>query len=110
MINIKNVLGDVKALLQTVDVSKAIVFGSFVTGNVHDESDMDLVVVLNQDGMSSSYKQLLENRIKINRLLRNVREKIPVDLLVYTKDEWDLLLSSGSGFINDINQNGLQLL
>lgn len=110
IIDIKNVLNEVKTLLQVVNANKAIVFGSFATGTIHAESDIDLVVILNQEGISPNYNNLLRNRMKINSLLRNVREKIPVDLLVYTKDEWELLLASGSSFINDINNNGLRLI
>lgn len=39
-----------------------------------------------------------------------MRKKIPFDLLVYTKDEWNRLIDIDSYFIRNINQNGMRLI
>ncbi|CAN2039513.1 Nucleotidyltransferase domain-containing protein [Candidatus Magnetomoraceae bacterium gMMP-15] len=89
---------------------KIIVFGSYAYGTPNDESDIDLLVVLNQKGMSSSYKMILQNKKKISKNLRGLRKKIPVDLLVYTKDEWKQLKKFESSFIETIEKTGVHLI
>jgi predicted nucleotidyltransferase len=75
---------------------KAILFGSLVHGTSHEDSDIDLVVILDKEGKSGSYKALINNRMEISRKLRKLKKKYPIDVLVYTKDEWEELRASGA--------------
>ncbi len=82
-------------------VSKVILFGSAANGTGDENSDIDLLVVLDEPGISKSYEEKLERQLKISKHLINFQKKIPIDLIVYTKDEWEILLSSGSSFLNN---------
>ncbi|MFQ6079265.1 MAG: nucleotidyltransferase domain-containing protein [Thermodesulfobacteriota bacterium] len=89
---------------------KAILFGSLAHGTPHEDSDIDLVVILDKEGKSGSYKALINNRMEISRKLRKLKKKYPIDVLVYTKDEWEELRASGSSFIEKIENEGITIL
>lgn len=89
---------------------KVILFGSYAQGTPHDDSDIDLVVILDKEGKSDSYRTLINNRIEISRRLRELKKKYPIDILVYTKDEWDELKASESSFIQKIEKDGVAIL
>jgi uncharacterized protein len=89
---------------------KVILFGSYAYGEPGDDSDLDLVVILDKRGSSPDYNMFLRNKLEIARKLRRLRRKYPVDLLVYTRDEWDHLRRSGSSFIRKIEREGIALL
>lgn len=90
---------------------KAILFGSLAQGRTsREDSDIDLVVILDKEGKSRSYKALINNRMEISRKLRKLKKKYPIDVLVYTKDEWEELRASGSSFIEKIENEGITIL
>ena len=89
---------------------KVILFGSYARGVPSGESDIDLVVILDKEGKSESYRSLVKNRVEVSRRLRRLREMHPVDILVYTKDEWEALKASRSYFVQRIETEGLEIL
>jgi predicted nucleotidyltransferase len=89
---------------------KVILFGSYARGMPHDESDIDLVVILDREGKSDSYRSLIKNRMEISRRLRDLKKRYPMDILVYTKDEWEELRASESSFIRKIEKHGIAIL
>jgi predicted nucleotidyltransferase len=89
---------------------KVILFGSYARGIPHDDSDIDLVVILDRKGKSASYRALIKNRMEISRRLRNLKKKYPMDVLVYTKDEWEELRASETSFIRKIEKDGIAIL
>lgn len=89
---------------------KVILFGSHARGTPHKDSDIDLVVILDKEGKSDSYKTMINNRMEISRKLRALKQKYPIDILVYTKDEWEELKTSKSSFIEKIEKEGVAIL
>jgi predicted nucleotidyltransferase len=89
---------------------RVILFGSYARGAPHGESDIDLVVVLDKEGKSGNYRTLVKNRVEISRRLRQLKRKHPVDILVYTKDEWEALRTSKTSFVQRIEAEGLDIL
>lgn len=96
--------------LKSENIFRLILFGSQAYGNPDEESDVDLLVILDQEGVSKSYRNILTNKRKISEKLLNIRKKIPVDLLVYTKKEWELIKSSKSFFTREIEKKGINLI
>jgi len=87
-----------------------MLFGSFARGASREDSDIDLVVILNKKGKSDSYKAMISARMDIAKRLRMLRRKYAIDVLVYTKEEWEDLKASGSSFITKIEQEGVAVL
>jgi len=91
-------------------VKDIILFGSYAWGKPHKDSDIDLLVVLDEKGMSKSYTEKINKRMQVSKTIRELRKKMPFDLLVYTKDEWEKLVDVNSYFIRNINEHGLRLI
>jgi uncharacterized protein len=110
MIDFKKISAEIVSLLKNQKLYMVSVFGSHAYGKAHDESDLDLLVVLDKEGVSGNYKEVLGNKKAVSVHLRELRKKVPVDLLVYTRDEWTMLKNSGSSFIRRIEKEGVRLI
>lgn len=71
---------------------KIFLFGSYATGHANEDSDIDLLVI--KDTLEPKHKRSIE----IQRLL--IGSKIPVDILVYTNDEFENEKLNKFSFIN----------
>jgi len=89
---------------------RVILFGSYAYGIPHKDSDIDLLIILDKTGKSSDYSSLIKNRQEISDRLLNLKKKYPIDLIVYTKEEWDELKSYGTSFIREIEEKGISLI
>jgi len=110
MTQCNNIKKQIIKLLKDQDIYKIFMFGSYAVGKVHNDSDIDLLVILNKNGISKNYKTLLENKKTISKPLHELRKLVPIDLLVYTKDEWKILKDSKSSFIKRIETECVSLL
>jgi uncharacterized protein len=107
-VDIKNEI--VTKLCLNKDVHRIILFGSYARGNPVEESDVDIVVILSKKGFFRTYSEMLENRMRMSRPLLKLRETIPIDLLVYTADEWETMENSRSDFVRNVQKEGVDLL
>jgi predicted nucleotidyltransferase len=110
MIHKKELLEEIKSVVGQLRPLRAIVFGSFAYGIPHKDSDLDILVILNKSGISKNYSDLIKNRHELSKLLRDIRKRIPIDLLVYTKDEWEYIKNSGSSFYKNIEEHGITII
>jgi predicted nucleotidyltransferase len=95
--------------LQNIGIHKIILFGSLASGDVQLDSDIDLIVVTNDDHLPKSYKEKSEVYLKVSRALTDITGKIPIDLIVYTKPMYDKFNELGSLFSKEISQKGIVL-
>ena len=110
MLDFNKIKREIINLLENQKLKKVLVFGSYAHGKAHDDSDIDLLVILDKRGISKNYKEMLINKKNISAQLRKLRKIIPVDLLVYTIDEWIMLKNSGSSFVKQIENEGIRLI
>ena len=75
-----------------------LLFGSHVHGTATPQSDIDLLVVLDSDDAPKSFKERNAQHLKISRALRELERNVPIDLLVYTRPEFEQFLASQSIF------------
>ena len=90
-------------------IDKVLLFGSEARGDAGAESDIDLLVVLDMDTVPNSYKERNNNYLRISRSIRDIEKHHPIDLLVYTKPEFEMITSGGSVFIRSILREAIQL-
>ena len=90
-------------------IKSIYLFGSAAKGNMLNDSDIDLVVILDESGFAKKYMELVNRRNRVSSLLIDIRRKIALDLLVYTRDEWQEMVDEGSSFIREIIENGKQV-
>ena len=92
--------------LRGIDPFKVIVFGSRAKGTFSEESDIDLVVVLDSTKISKNFNEKMDKKLLVRDCIREINEKIAINLVVYTKAEFDILQKGKTSFINEINRSG----
>lgn len=97
---------DVVQALRPLGVCKIIVFGSSATGSVHPASDLDLLVVLDDDTMPCSFEEKMKLRQSVRAALRDINEEVPIDILVYTAAEYESAMEDPSMFMREIHESG----
>jgi len=88
------------------DPLEIILFGSMAKGTSDESSDLDILVVLDNDTLPHSYEDRMKMRLPLRRSLRKINRQIPIDLLVYTHKEFELIKEQKSAFFNEIFETG----
>ena len=92
--------------LKTTDPEKIILFGSYASGNVSPESDIDILVVTSDNSIPESFAEKSGTYLKIARTISKIKRNFPVDLLVHTKAMHEKFLQLNSLFAQEILNNG----
>jgi predicted nucleotidyltransferase len=101
-----NYIDQLLEALKTADPYKIILFGSYAKGTADENSDIDMVVILDNNDVAKTYKERLDKKLYINRLVRNINYKIALDILVYSKEEYKIVKNLGNYFIDEIENTG----
>ena len=104
--NYNTVLEDLIVLLKPSDPYKIILFGSHAAGNPNKDSDIDIMVILDNNDVSKTYTERLNKKIYIRNLLLDINRNFPHDILVYSKEELKLIKNYGNYFIDEIEKKG----
>ncbi len=109
-IKVEKVLEDlINRIVNNLKVKEIILFGSYSWGKPDKNSDLDIVVILDEEGYSKSFSEKIGKKEKVSNLILDIKRKFPLDLLVYTKYEWNRLIESGFSFFKEINENGIRI-
>ncbi len=100
----------VNRLTKVERILKIILFGSYAYGNPCKNSDIDLLVVIDKEKYPKEFKQKSENYLEVSRAIRPIEKDIPIDLLVYTKSEFEMFVELDSLFSRKILSEGRELL
>lgn len=99
--------GIIESILQglqgQIAPQRLVLFGSRAAGGGDEYSDLDLLII------APSQDRPLERRLKVRRLLRDLDERIGLDILFYTPEEADLLAREPSSFLRQILATGVTI-
>lgn len=95
--------------LKVLDPYKIVLFGSLAWGNPNNHSDIDLLVVLNNDNVSSSYIDHLKKKVMVRNAIAELNKAVAIDLIVYSKPELKKMLEFESVFVKNILEKGTTL-
>ena len=95
--------------LKKLNPYKVILFGSFAYGRPDRNSDVDLIVVTNEEYFPANYQEKSDLYLKVSNALTDVAGKIPIDLIVYTKSMYRKFVEMGSLFSKEVTQKGVIL-
>jgi len=90
----------IEILKKNYEPEKIILFGSLAGGDMHEWSDIDLLIVKRTD------KRPLDRILEAARL---IKPTIGIDLFVYTPEEFDTLVQEKFSFLTNINKWGKAL-
>ena len=103
------IIEEIKNRLQVLKPAQIILFGSYAQGTADTDSDIDLIVVLNKETSSDSFKERMTDTVAVRKLLADINRQVALDILVYSKREWQALLDSRSSFSRELVANGITL-
>ena len=95
--------------LKPLNLEKIILFGSYAYGTPNEDSDLDLYVVTSDDFVPKSWKENNTLYLSVSKHLRDLRKKIPIDLIVHTKQMHKKLVQLDSNFYRNSIQKGVEL-
>ena len=104
-----NNLDGIVSLLLSVDPFRIVLFGSAASGVQGAQSDIDLLVILDSEAVSRTYDERMALRTAVRKSIRAINRNIPVDLVVYTRSEYELLRKQGASFLIGIESSGKTL-
>lgn len=103
---IEGYLTELVKQLKTHDPLTIILFGSFSKGNYNEDSDIDLLVVLDSDLLPRTYEEKMMMKASLRKSIIEINRQIAIDLLVYTKREMEILRSEDNAFLDEISKTG----
>jgi predicted nucleotidyltransferase len=103
---IDKTIDDLVNSLKSSDPYKIVLFGSYAKGNPREDSDMDIMVILDNNDVAKTYTERLNKYLSIQRLVREINYKIALDILVYSKEEFFQVKNYGNYLIDDIEKTG----
>lgn len=106
MIYQESYIQDIISRLRELDPIKIVLFGSRATGNYHEDSDFDILIVLNINSIPNTYDEKIDLKLEVRKKLRDIGKKIPIDLIVYTIPEYNSFMKATSSFANDLVKTG----
>ena len=92
--------------LKSLDPVKILLFGSTAKDDTHDFSDLDFLIVLNDNHIPQSYEEKIAMKLQARNSLGDLSKKVQIDLLVYTIPEYEEMKKINSSFYREIHQNG----
>ena len=96
--------------LMPLQPEKVILFGSYASDTAREDSDVDLYIVSKEDFLPGSYAENIRHYKKYSRPLKQLKQEIPLDLLVHTRAMNRVFESNGSSFAKDIMKSGERLI
>ena len=100
---------DIVSRLKMLDPYKIVLFGSQASGTDTVASDIDLLIVLDSDSIPQTYEEKMGNKLAVRKKIIDINERVPIDLVVYTKAEFDIIEKNKTSFSNEIRKNGISL-
>ena len=97
---------EIKEILSELNPYLILLFGSYAYGTPHEDSDIDLLVVTNDNFIPQTYKKHTQIYMKISKAIRPVKEKIAIDLIVHTLPMYKKFIEQDSSFAYEITTKG----
>jgi uncharacterized protein len=99
----------IKDNLSEIDPYLVLLFGSYAYGTPHEDSDIDLLVVTNDDFVPQSFKERTELYLTVNKVLRPIMKDIAIDLIVHTKPMYQKFIELNSSFAQELTTKGIKI-
>ena len=109
MIDIEQLKHEIVKRLKPFDPEKIILFGSYAYGNPNEESDIDLYVVTNDDFIPKNYEENNNVYMRLSGAIRDLKEEMPIDMIVHTKKMYEKFTRLNSSFSREILNKGMRL-
>ena len=89
-------------LVENYNPVKIILFGSYAYGTPTEDSDIDLLIIVEK----TDKKRMVDRFVEVKRIIFNPESKIPVSPIVITEEEIKNRLELGDDFIEEVLTRG----
>ena len=103
-ISLNRFLPDIIKSLESIDPYKVILFGSLAEGNEREYSDIDIAVIIDSFEMPQNFNERIKNKIMVRNAILDISYDVPIDLLVYTRTEYEKLIKINPPFSREIEK------
>lgn len=86
-----------------------LLFGSYAYGTPNKDSDIDLLVVTQDDYFPKTFTENNELYISVCSHILDIAKQVPIDLIVHTKPMFDKFKELDSSFSKEILNKGIIL-
>jgi predicted nucleotidyltransferase len=77
-----------------------------VSGNITDNSDIDIAVILDSEKTHKTYDDKIKTRVRVRKSIMDISRQVPIDILVWSKPEFQTLKEINPGFVREIEERG----
>ncbi len=95
--------------LAPIEPEKVILFGSWAWGEPGPESDLDIYVVTKEEYLPQNWQQKSSLHLEVARLLGDILQRYPTDLIVHTKSMHKRFLERNGAFARKVVEEGVVL-
>jgi len=92
-----------------LNVYKIILFGSYAKGTATEDSDIDLVVILDTEEFAKTFDERMDRRRPVSRALLEINRLFSMDIIVYSKGEFEYLDKKESDFVREVKDTGREI-
>ena len=101
-----DLLPEIVNRIKKLGPDRVVLFGSTAAGATGEDSDIDLLVVLDTEHAPKTYDDRLRLKMGVRRAIQDLGRRVAIDLLVYTKPEYRAFLAQRSSFSREIARTG----
>ncbi len=102
----RHIVEEMTERLKKLKPCKIVLFGSYARGTATENSDLDVMVVLDSNERSKNFDEFIERGKPVSAAVRELRKTMPMDLIVYTLAEFEYLRKEKDFFVEEIMENG----
>lgn len=93
---------ELKVSLTELNPYLVLLFGSYASGKPHKDSDIDLIVVTNDEFIPENFQAKNKIHLNVSRKIRHINLQVAVDLLVFTIPMYEKFIEQNSSFAQEI--------
>ncbi len=101
-----NYIQQISEILSKFNPYLILLFGSYAYGTPDEDSDIDILVVTQDDFIPQTFKEHTKIYMKISSAIRPVKKQIAVDLIVHTLPMYEKFIKQDSSFAHEITTQG----
>ncbi|MBU1666828.1 nucleotidyltransferase domain-containing protein [bacterium] len=106
MVDIEQIQLEILKRLKPLNPNKIILFGSYAYGQPHQDSDIDLYVITNDNFIPQTFNENIELKLKVANLIFDLQSIIPIDIITHTKPMYHKFIELNSSFAQEIIEKG----
>ncbi len=92
--------------LKTINPYMVLLFGSYAYGTPNKDSDIDVLVVTNDNFMPKNYDERVNLQLAVSSHIFELAKQVPIDLIVYTIPMYKKFIEQNSNFAHEITTKG----